>query len=118
MKRISRILGVRFDQNTAAAGVLATHLPGNLAQAGLHFALFGATKDRWMQVPRTPSKTPLPPLRRRKAEPQTESFALKTVLVASALLLCAVVMVEMEFYVSAPAHSLSEAEVALPRAPR
>jgi hypothetical protein len=50
------------------------------------------------------------------AEPQAESFALKTVLVASALLLAAMVMVEMEFYISAPAHSLSEAEVALPMA--
>ncbi len=51
-----------------------------------------------------------------RPEPQAESFALKTLLVASALLLCAMVMVEMEFYVSAPAHSLSEAEVMLPTA--
>jgi hypothetical protein len=58
---------------------------------------------------------PLPP---RRPEPQAESFALKTVLVASALLLTAMVMVEMEFYVSAPAHSLSEAETALPMAAR
>jgi hypothetical protein len=60
---------------------------------------------------------PLPPRRPRKREPQSaphaESFVLKTVLVASALLLCAMVVVEMEFYVSAPAHSLSEAEVML-----
>jgi hypothetical protein len=62
-----------------------------------------------MRVP----KTPLPPCRPRKGEVQAESFALKTFLVGSALLLCAVVMVEMEFYVSAPTHSLSEAEVAL-----
>jgi hypothetical protein len=62
-----------------------------------------------MRVP----KVPLPPRRPRKGEQPTESFALKTALVASALMLCAVVMVEMEFYVSAPAHSLSEAEVTL-----
>jgi hypothetical protein len=53
---------------------------------------------------------------KRPAEQQPESFALKSVLVASALLLAAMVMVEMEFYVSAPAHSLSEAEVTLPTA--
>jgi hypothetical protein len=54
------------------------------------------------------------PLRQRRPEPQAESFALKTLLVGSALLLAAMVMVEMEFYISAPAHSLSEAETALP----
>lgn len=53
----------------------------------------------------------LPP--RRKAEPPTESFAFKSVLVASALFVAAIVMVEAEFYVSAPSHSLSEAEVAI-----
>jgi hypothetical protein len=37
----------------------------------------------------------------------------KSLLVASALFFSAIVLVEMEFYVSAPAHSLSEAEVML-----
>jgi hypothetical protein len=65
--------------------------------------------------------TPLPPRQRRpepQNDPNAESFALKTVLVASALLLTTMVMVEMEFYVSAPTHSLSEAETALPMAAR
>lgn len=55
---------------------------------------------------------------KRPTEPKPESFALKTLLVASALVLCAMVMVEMEFYVSAPAHSLSEVETAMPMAAR
>jgi hypothetical protein len=60
-------------------------------------------------------RVPLIPPRptKRRPEPPAESFALKTVFVASALLLCAMVMVEMEFYISAPAHSLSEVEVAV-----
>ncbi len=56
-----------------------------------------------MRVPKIPT--------RRPGEPPRESFMLKSVLVASALFLTAMVMVEMEFYVSAPAHSLSEVEV-------
>ena len=60
-----------------------------------------------MHIPVTPGRT------RAKPEPAAESFAFKSLLVVSALFLCAIVMVEMEFYVSAPARSLSEAEVAL-----
>jgi hypothetical protein len=62
-----------------------------------------------MRVPQTP-------VRRRtwpKPERAAESFAFKSLLVVSALFVCAIVMVEMEFYVSAPAHSLSETEVML-----
>jgi len=57
----------------------------------------------------------IPPRGQRKPErgPGVESFAFKSMLVASALFFAAIVMVEMEFYVSAPAHSLSEAEVTL-----
>lgn len=62
-----------------------------------------------MRVPRTPN----PPGRRRAQAPAGESFLFKSALVASALFFSAIVMVEMEFYVSAPAHSLSEAEVTL-----
>lgn len=62
-----------------------------------------------MRVPRIPC----PPRRRRDQARAGESFLFKSVLVASALFFSAIVMVEMEFYVSAPAHSLSEAEVTL-----
>ena len=62
-----------------------------------------------MRVP----NMPYPPSRRRNPPPAGESFLFKSVLVASALFFCAIVMVEMEFYVSAPAHSLSEVEVML-----
>ena len=55
-----------------------------------------------MRIPQTPR--PAPP---------RESFALKSVLVASALFLGAFVIAELEFYVSRPAHSLSEAEAML-----
>ncbi len=60
-----------------------------------------------MQVPNTPSS------QRAGAvpKPAAESFLFKSVLVASALFLTSIVMVEMEFYVSAPGHSLSETEV-------
>lgn len=62
-----------------------------------------------MRVPITPMRRPTRP----KREAPAESFAFKSLLVASALFVCTIVMVEMEFYVSAPAHSLSEAEVTL-----
>jgi hypothetical protein len=58
-------------------------------------------------------KIPLPPRQRRERAPAGESFLFKSMLVASVLFFSAIVMVEMEFYVSAPAHSLSEAEVML-----
>ncbi len=54
-----------------------------------------------------------PPIRPRRAEPARESFVLKSVLVVSALLVAALVMVNQEFYMSAPDHSLSQTEVAL-----
>jgi hypothetical protein len=57
--------------------------------------------------------TPVPRRTRLRPEPAAESFAFKSLLVVSALFVCAIVMVEMEFYVSAPAHSLSETEVML-----
>jgi hypothetical protein len=56
---------------------------------------------------------PSPPSPRRHQSPSGESFLFKSVLVVSALFFSAIVMVEMEFYVSAPAHSLSEVEVML-----
>ncbi len=51
--------------------------------------------------------------RKPRAEPQRESFILKSILVASALFLAALVLANEEFYLSAPAHSLSEVEAAL-----
>jgi hypothetical protein len=57
--------------------------------------------------------TPMPRRARTRPEPAAESFAFKSLLVVSALFVCAIVMVEMEFYVSAPTHSLSEAEATL-----
>jgi hypothetical protein len=62
-----------------------------------------------MRVPTIPS----PRRPRRNQPPAGESFLFKSLLVASALFFSAIVLVEMEFYVSAPAHSLSEAEVML-----
>ena len=59
-----------------------------------------------MRIPKTP--LPRPP---RNSPPADESFFFKSMLVASALFFSAIVMVEMEFYVSAPAQSLSEVEV-------
>ena len=61
-----------------------------------------------MRIPKTPLPRP-----RRNAQPADESFYFKSMLVASALFFSAIVMVEMEFYVSAPAQSLSEVEVTL-----
>jgi hypothetical protein len=56
----------------------------------------------------------LPPISSRSpAKSARESFLLKSVLVASALFFSALVMAEQEYYLSAPGHSLSEAEVAL-----
>jgi hypothetical protein len=59
-----------------------------------------------MRTPQTPRR------RQTKASgpPAPESFILKSMLVASALFVAAFVMVELEFYVSAPGHSLSETE--------
>lgn len=56
---------------------------------------------------------PVPATSRLRPAPRAESFAFKSLLVVSALFLAAIVMVEAEFYVSAPSHSLSEAEVTL-----
>jgi hypothetical protein len=50
---------------------------------------------------------------RPRAKPDRESFLLKSVLVASALFIASLVMVNQEFYMSAPGHSLSEAETLL-----
>ena len=55
--------------------------------------------------------TSIPP--RPRPKPERESFLLKSVLVASALLVASFVMVNQEFYMSAPGHSLSEAEISL-----
>jgi hypothetical protein len=54
-----------------------------------------------------------PILPHRHGKPARESFLLKSVLVASALFFSALVMANQEFYMSAPAHSLGEAEVTL-----
>ena len=54
-----------------------------------------------------------PPFQPRQAKPARESFVFKSVLVASALFVGALVMANQEFYMSAPDHSLSQAEVAL-----
>ena len=63
-----------------------------------------------MRIPVTPSKP--------HAKPASESFIFKSVLVASALFFCALVMANQEFYMSTPSHSLSEAEVTLRLAAR
>ena len=55
--------------------------------------------------------TSIPP--RPRVNPERESFLLKSVLVASALFVASIVMVNQEFYMSAPGHSLSEAEISL-----
>ena len=55
--------------------------------------------------------TSIPP--RPRPKPERESFLLKSVLVASALFFASLVMVNQEFYMSAPGHSLSEAEISL-----
>ena len=53
---------------------------------------------------------PIPVIPRRPpAKPRRESFLLKSMLVASALFVGALVMANEEFYLSAPGHSLSEA---------
>jgi hypothetical protein len=57
----------------------------------------------------------LPP---RRPKPARESFLFKSMLVASALVMGGLVLVNEEFRLSAPGHSLSEAEVALRVAPR
>jgi hypothetical protein len=49
----------------------------------------------------------LPP---RRPKPARESFLLKSMLVASALLVCAVAAVRAEFELSSPGRSLSEVE--------
>lgn len=54
----------------------------------------------------------LPP-RRPDAKAAQESFLLKSVLIASALLMAGLLVVTEEFYFSSPAQSLSEAEAAL-----
>ena len=53
----------------------------------------------------------LPP--RRAAKPPRESFLFKSVLVASALFIGCLIVVNAEFSFSAPAHSLSETEATL-----
>ena len=55
--------------------------------------------------------TSIPP--RPRAKPARESFLLKSVLVASALFFATLVLANQEFYLSAPGHSLSEAEISL-----
>ncbi|MBV8792373.1 MAG: hypothetical protein JO237_10000 [Pseudolabrys sp.] len=60
---------------------------------------------------------PLPPLPMR-AQARTESLALKSFLVISALMLGSLVVVAQEFFFSAPAFSLSETEAALRLAAR
>jgi hypothetical protein len=62
-------------------------------------------EDDCMPIPQTP--------RRPRAKAPRENFIFKSMLVASALFATALVMVEAELYVSAPSHSLSEAEVTL-----
>jgi hypothetical protein len=52
-------------------------------------------------------------LRRPRGKPARESFFLKSMLVATALFLCALVMANQEFYMSAPDHSLSETKMTL-----
>jgi magnesium-transporting ATPase (P-type) len=69
----------------------------------------GATKDDQMRIPQTPRR----PRAKALAQPAPESFIFKSMLVVSVLFVATLVMAELEFYVSAPAHSLSEAEVAL-----
>ena len=54
-----------------------------------------------------------PPIQPRPAKPARESFFLKSMLVASALFVGALVMANQEFYMSAPNQSLSQAEGAL-----
>ena len=60
-----------------------------------------------MRVPQTPRRP------QAIASPARENFVFKSVLVASALFVAALVMVNQEFYMSAPSHSLTEAEVTL-----
>ena len=55
--------------------------------------------------------TSIPP--RRRVKPGRESFLLKSLLVASALFVASLVIANQEFYLSAPGHSLSEAETSL-----
>jgi hypothetical protein len=54
----------------------------------------------------------------RRAKPAGESFVLKSVLVASALFVAALVMVNQEFYLSTPSHGLSETEAVALKAVR
>ena len=54
----------------------------------------------------------LPP-RRPEAPPAGESFLLKSILVASALFMVTLLVANVEFTFSSPAHSLSETEAAL-----
>jgi hypothetical protein len=62
---------------------------------------------------------PIPVMPRRLyAKPQRESFILKSMLVASALFLGALVMANQEFYLSTPGQSLSEVEATLQLAAR
>jgi hypothetical protein len=60
-----------------------------------------------MRIPQTPRRPNAKTLASR------ENFIFKSVLVASALFVAALVMVNQEFYMSAPSHSLTEAEVTL-----
>ncbi|MBV9259972.1 MAG: hypothetical protein JO205_01240 [Pseudolabrys sp.] len=53
-----------------------------------------------------------------RAQARTESLALKSFLVISALMLGSLVVVAQEFFFSAPAFSLSETEAALRLAAR
>ena len=53
------------------------------------------------------------PLRRTGPRPGRESFLLKSILVASALFVGTLLVVNVEFTFSSPAHSLSETEAAL-----
>jgi hypothetical protein len=62
-----------------------------------------------MPIPQTPRR----PRAKALSQPPRENFIFKSMLVASALFATALVMVEAELYVSAPSHSLSEAEVTL-----
>jgi hypothetical protein len=53
------------------------------------------------------------PSRRTGPTPGRESFLLKSMLVASALVVATLLVANEEFYFSAPGHSLSETEAAL-----
>lgn len=62
--------------------------------------------------------TNLPPRLPSPAQIARKGLALKSLLVVSALFLASLVIASMEFYCSAPSHSLSETEASLRLAAR